>query len=457
MPPISKNNRSAPQDRTLYRTLWRWHFYAGLFCIPFILILSITGAIYLFKPQIEGWNERAFQSLTLNSDRATPNEHIQSAMDAVPQAQFLNYRMPEHDHQAVAITLQSQAQNWRVYVHPSSNDVLQRVNIDQQLTQWVRTIHGELLMGSTGSVLVELAACWSIILLITGVYLWWPRSARGMAGVVYPRLSRNSRLLWRDMHAVVGFWIAALTLFLLVTALPWTQVWGNLFKEARQWSKPHVQQDWHQNAAQERRSWEQLAVDTVDLSPMVVHAAQTLSFKPPVELTLEDSDNNLWKVSSQTQNRPARADAWIDGTTGAIHRIETFADKNSLDKVIGIGIAAHEGQLFGWFNQLLGLVTALGLILLSVSGLILWRRRKPINQLGAPVLRDPRCARMVTVLVLVLGVLLPVVGLSLLILLFLEWSLLRRYQPLAIWLGLSPSPKTGVEQRPESNRDECIQ
>ena len=38
--------------------IWRWHFYAGLFCIPFILILSITGPIYLFKPQIEAWIDK---------------------------------------------------------------------------------------------------------------------------------------------------------------------------------------------------------------------------------------------------------------------------------------------------------------------------------------------------------------------------------------------------------------
>jgi uncharacterized iron-regulated membrane protein len=39
-----------------YRTVWRWHFYAGLFCIPFVIWLATTGSIYLFKPQIErGW------------------------------------------------------------------------------------------------------------------------------------------------------------------------------------------------------------------------------------------------------------------------------------------------------------------------------------------------------------------------------------------------------------------
>lgn len=33
---------------SLYRTIWRWHFYAGLFVVPLVIVLSITGIIYLF-------------------------------------------------------------------------------------------------------------------------------------------------------------------------------------------------------------------------------------------------------------------------------------------------------------------------------------------------------------------------------------------------------------------------
>ena len=36
-----------------HRLLWRWHFYAGLFVMPLLLVLAITGTLYCFKPQIE--------------------------------------------------------------------------------------------------------------------------------------------------------------------------------------------------------------------------------------------------------------------------------------------------------------------------------------------------------------------------------------------------------------------
>ena len=38
---------------SFYNAIWRWHFYAGLFCIPFVIWLALTGSIYLWRPQID--------------------------------------------------------------------------------------------------------------------------------------------------------------------------------------------------------------------------------------------------------------------------------------------------------------------------------------------------------------------------------------------------------------------
>lgn len=46
----------------MYNTILRWQLYAGLFCIPFVLVLSITGAIYLFKPQVEAELDRIIET-----------------------------------------------------------------------------------------------------------------------------------------------------------------------------------------------------------------------------------------------------------------------------------------------------------------------------------------------------------------------------------------------------------
>ncbi|MGA9230613.1 MAG: PepSY domain-containing protein, partial [Exiguobacterium oxidotolerans] len=49
----STQAKSAKQKASsFYRTVWRWHFYAGIIFAPFLIMLAVTGSIYLFKPQI---------------------------------------------------------------------------------------------------------------------------------------------------------------------------------------------------------------------------------------------------------------------------------------------------------------------------------------------------------------------------------------------------------------------
>ena len=53
---VSTERASAASGTTssLYRAVWRWHFYAGLFALPFLIILAVTGALYLFHDEIDG-------------------------------------------------------------------------------------------------------------------------------------------------------------------------------------------------------------------------------------------------------------------------------------------------------------------------------------------------------------------------------------------------------------------
>src|SRR3546814_3403235 len=66
----------------------------------------------------------------------------------------------------------------------------------------------------------------------------------------------------------------------------------------------------------------------------------------------------------------------FDPATGIEVSRTGFADKHVIDRVVGVGIAWHEGQLFGWINQLIGVLTAAALFTLAVSGFLMWRRRK---------------------------------------------------------------------------------
>src|SRR5690606_14761278 len=127
----------------------------------------------------------------------------------------------------------------------------------------------------------------------------------------------------------------------------------------------------------------------------------------------------------------------VDGTTGEVIHRDDFADRPLIDRMVSLGIAAHEGQLFGWPNQLLGLFTTGGLVLISLSGYVLWWRRRPSGSLGAPLPSGtPRFRWPLLVTITVLGLYLPLFGLSLALVLLSEHLLLRHIRPIHNWLGL---------------------
>jgi uncharacterized iron-regulated membrane protein len=84
--------------------------------------------------------------------------------------------------------------------------------------------------GTLGDRIVELAACWAIVLIVTGHYLWIPRKKLRMFGVLVPRVKKGEKFLRRDLHAVPAFWITAGMLFLIMTGLPWSGFWGSHFQ-----------------------------------------------------------------------------------------------------------------------------------------------------------------------------------------------------------------------------------
>ena len=406
-----------------YRALWRWHFHAGLFCIPFVLVLALTGSIYLFKPQIDAFVDRGVDSLRITGRRATGEAHIAAALAAHPGSKLFVYEIPREPDDAVRVHIYASAGTGSiVYVHPESLAVLKSIPHTSRLTEVVRMIHSDLLAGRYGAIVVELAASWAIVMLITGLYLWWPRDARGAAGVVYPRLGAGRRVFWRDLHAVTGLWISSLVLFLLITALPWTPIWGAGFDELRKLGAVNVQTDWNTGSSAGHQAHQvdvpAAAIATPVTLDEIVARVNEMRLDAPVRVYLPSERQRVWRVRSETQNRPRVRELELDERTGAVLRDQGFGEKPLVDRVVGIGVAAHEGQLFGPANQALGLAAALGLVTLCISALVMWWRRRPDGSLGIPAARVPdfHIGVPLGTAIVLLGVFLPVLGVALLLL-----------------------------------------
>lgn len=442
-----------PPGSRWYNAVWRWHFYAGILCAPFVLWLAATGSIYAWRPQIEAWLDRPYDTLSPAATRASPEAIVGAAVAAVPGSRLHKYELPPSPASAVRVLVGAPGGDRRVYVDPYRLVVLKVVREDSRPMQLVSHLHGELLAGAWGSYLVEIAACWAVVMILTGLYLWWPRGRAGLAGVLYPRLTGGRRLFWRDLHAVAGIWVSLLALFVISTGLPWAKAWGSYFAEVRTATGTlDGPVDW--TIGGRKTADDPMLGDHADHMGMttphhgfrageldrIVAAATALRFAPPVLVSPPGAEPRGWTVASDAADRPLRAQAVVDGATGRILARKDFGERHWIDRAVGYGIATHEGQLFGIGNQLLITATALMLMTLSISGAILWWRRRPSGRLGAPLpLSRPRYGAPLIGTILVLAVLMPLFGLSLLVVLAAETGLARA-PGVARWLGLRGAP-----------------
>jgi uncharacterized iron-regulated membrane protein len=182
------------------------------------------------------------------------------------------------------------------------------------------------------------------------------------------------------------------------------------------------------------------AADYVDIDRVIANV-RPLAMSAPVLVEPPATEGGTWTARSDAANRPLRTSLTLDGEGRVLSR-EDFRQRLLIDRIVGYGIAAHEGQLFGLANQLLGLFTAICLMLVSISSAVLWWRRRPDGVLGAPIPTGrPRFGRSFAAMLISLGLLLPLLGLSLIAVLVNERLLLRRLPAASRWLGLRTATK----------------
>ena len=451
----------------LQHRVWRWHFFAGLMVIPFAVILAISGGIYLFKAQFnEAFDARvaATSSAKRSDSPLSYDALVQIARSNSPEGQFKKLHLPTHPEDTTVELEFRESDGDRTYwVDIRTGEILHDSASEWRFMKTMSRLHGSLLSGNWGGHVVETMSCWMIILIITGAYLWWPRTVAWWR-VFLPDFSQRApkRALWKQLHGTAGAWIGGMILILLLSGLPWSQVWGEGFKRAQElmslhrpgqeWfvtlqsSAPHedhAMHDAHEDHDDGLNLWEtgentegevtlqsgpaQSGAMPLSLDIIVAQSVNE-RFAPPIEIQPPRGENGVWTVRSMTQHRPDRETVHYDQWTGGeVMRIK-FEDHNPLAQFASYGIALHEGALFGWFNQLLGVIAALGVIFLSITGAVMWWKRKPVGSLGVPPMpSDRKLASGVCALIIGLCLFLPLAGLTLIAALTVDtlWSRLR--------------------------------
>jgi uncharacterized iron-regulated membrane protein len=444
--------------KTFYNLAWRWHFYAGLLVAPLMILLAVTGIVYLFKPQLDPLLYPHLMRVEAQARALPANALLARAQEAYPSASIDQYLPPPTADSSGQFVLSTGGSTLNLFINPYDGQILGTQDSHYNLQAVARALHGELMIGKAGDALVELAAGWGIVLVVSGLYLWWPRGT-GAAGVFWPRLRSQGRLFWRDLHAVLGFWGSLALLFMLLTGMTWTGVWGKQYAEL--WNRFPVgmfsdiplsdlkARSLNQDASQQTVPW---ALETTPM-PMsggahaehggqgtdhsgpaapqvglqaVIDTAERAGVHPGYSITLPKTGTGVYTVAVFADDPRNDATLHIDQYTGKVLVDVRWAHYGLVARATELAVMLHEGRMFGLANQMIVLVVCLMVLLGAVSGLVMWWKRRPAGGLGVPPLRHGLALwKAALTVMLVIAVAFPLVGASLGLVALLEYGVLR--------------------------------
>jgi uncharacterized iron-regulated membrane protein len=416
---------------TFRKTIFWLHLAAGLTAGLVIAIMSFTGAALAFEKDIIAWVERDARQVSSPAEakRLPLQQLIKRARDAQPDSRPVSLIISRDPTTAVTFTT---GRSEGYYANPYTAEIRQGSSARTRefmrvMNAWHRTIALSGDHRAVGKAITGACNIAFLLLGLSGLYLWWPRSWswRNLRAIALfdPKLRGKPRD-W-NWHNVFGFWCAPVIIVLTATALPLSYRWaGDLIYKLTGTAAPvagagagpafspsspaevplppsgakplgydtllaSVEQqfpDWELitlrlgvggGRSQETRRAETNGDSARDTSsqtqrPVSASAAdardrgETRSGPQAVTFTIRESS---------TWPRTATTTLALDPFTGSVLRRENFSDQNLGRQVRTWTRFLHTGEALGWGGQLIAGLASLGACVLVYSGFALsWRR-----------------------------------------------------------------------------------
>jgi len=478
-----------PTNNQRYFTVWRWHFYAGIFATPFLIVLAITALGMLFMSNTAGRDDdRLTVAIPESTSQAPVSIQAKNALSTLPNSTLVKYIAPRDTDTVALFQIKSDEHSNMVAVNPYTADIVQSTPSNSGLYSTFNDIHSDLLVGKVGDYLLETAASLTILMILSGWYLWWQKR-KSVKAMLIPNdtaTNKKKRSFMRTIHATFGSWVSILLLFFCISGMAWAGVWGERVVQA--WSQfpagkwgvapvpvsiDHSQHSTMQESASAPHIHGAAAPThgsalnsgstkevpwVLELTPMpasgttmgengiafnipimidtVDRFAREMGFVGRYQLNLPQGSTGVWTISqdsmsydmkSPTADRTVHIDRYSGNILADIH----FDDYNAFGKFMAAGIALHMGTL-GWWSVLANVLFCLAVIAICVSGYVMWWQRRPRHASESSGLNPPARGQHFTVWwplaipLLIVAIIFPTAIIAIVVIVLLDFLVISR-------------------------------
>jgi len=232
-------------------------------------------------------------------------------------------------------------------------------------------LHRWLLIEGAGKIIVGAATIVFVILVFTGLVLWWPRKIRAWKQGFKIKTSANWKRINHDLHNTLGFYSFILLLIMGLTGLCWSFEWyrdgmssllgDKVFKQRMEKPLP---------SDPLRGGGQKSSIDGI-----IKKADEILPFNGLYRLRFPSDSVGSFVISKAKTGfftLTAADKIQFEQYTGKVLKIEKFADKPFNEKLASSVRSLHLGDLYGTFSKLLYFISCLIATSLPVTGTIIW-------------------------------------------------------------------------------------
>ncbi|MEB7463238.1 PepSY domain-containing protein [Staphylococcus succinus] len=431
--------------KNIFNPMQRLHFYAALFITPLLITLTISGIGFLFFQEVENnVYKTEFFGNSSNQQHQTMNQAVEQVEEKFEGFYISKVSILEEPYNN-RITLDDMAGNQRYVFLDEHNQIVADQNAKHTYANVIRNIHSSLFTENTFiNYLVELTACWTIFMIISGSYMLIKKKLIS---------NKSKKLKFQKWHGILGLIIAIPLLILVLTGLPWSGFMGAKIAGIMDnsgtlgqselavnppksdvneipWATRSNQQPASKETSAHHGSGEipntkiqhQITIDKVIAQAKKEHITKPYSIVYPAkaEAAFTVSKGSNTGVTGLDVSPYDEKTLYLDQYSGENLGEVKYQEYGVIGKWFTWGIPLHEGHLFGVANKVINLLICVALLVAIGLGLTSWIKRMGNRKVKLPVrVQKPMSISLIIVLV-ILGLLMPLFGLSILVVFIIE-------------------------------------
>lgn len=370
---------------TLKKLIGLIHLWLGLTSGLFVFVIAITGSIYAFKEEIENITQSYRFVEEQNVEFLPPSKIINIAENALPHKHIHAVMYNGKGNSAKAI-FYSDKENYYffVYINQYTGEVLKVSDEYATFFRFILDGHYYLwLPHEIGQTIVASATIVFFAMVLSGLFLWWPRNRNGRK----QRFTIKWNTRWRrknyDLHNVLGFYIISLALIFSITGLVWGFQWFNrTYYSVISGGKEFVE---YQNPISKLSKFDTTAISAID------RVWSKLSAESPITSAIEihTPEDSVSSIAANVNPDPSTYwktdyryfDQYTLQEQSVKHMWGRFNKLSGADKLMRMNYDIHVGGIWGLPGKILAFFGSLIIGSLPITGFLIWYgRRKKVSK-----------------------------------------------------------------------------